>query len=58
MCITHTHTHTQPFYGSVEFVQDNPGEPVPEDNSSIHPMCITVPNFMKINQMVAEWYST
>jgi len=25
-----THTHTQPFYGSVEFVRDNPGEPVPE----------------------------
>jgi len=27
----HTHTHTQLFYGSVEFVQDNPGEPVPEE---------------------------
>jgi len=26
-----TYTHTQPFYGSVEFVQDNPGEPVPEE---------------------------
>ena len=25
------HTHTQPFYGSVEFVWDNPGEPVPEE---------------------------
>jgi len=25
----HTHTHTQPFYGSVEFVRENPGEPVP-----------------------------
>jgi len=25
-----THTHTQPFYGSVDFVRDNPGEPVPE----------------------------
>jgi len=25
------HTHTQPFYGSVEFVRDNPGEPVPEE---------------------------
>jgi len=22
--------HKQPFYGSVDFVQDNPGEPVPE----------------------------
>jgi len=27
---THTHTHTQPFYGSLDFVRDNPGEPVPE----------------------------
>jgi len=25
------HTHTQPFYGSMDFVQDNPGEPVPEE---------------------------
>ena len=25
---TITHTHTQPFYGSVEFVWENPGEPV------------------------------
>ena len=25
-----THTHTQPFYGSIDFVRDNPGEPVPE----------------------------
>ena len=24
-------THTQPFYGSVEFVRENPGEPVPEE---------------------------
>jgi len=24
-------THTQPFYGSVEFVWDNLGEPVPEE---------------------------
>jgi len=22
---THTHTHTEPFYSSVEFVRDNPG---------------------------------
>jgi len=28
--ITHTH-NTQPFYGSVEFVRENPGEPVPEE---------------------------
>ena len=26
-----THTHTQLFYVSVEFVRDNPGEPVPEE---------------------------
>jgi len=25
------HTHTQPFYGSLDFVRDNPGEPVPEE---------------------------
>jgi len=24
------YTHTQPFYGSVDFVRDNPGKPVPE----------------------------
>jgi len=24
-------THTQPFYGSVEIVRDNTGEPVPEE---------------------------
>ena len=28
--VSHTHT-TQPFYGSVEFVRENPGEPVPEE---------------------------
>jgi len=27
---THTHTHT-PFYGSLDFVRDNLGEPVPEE---------------------------
>jgi len=26
-----THTHTQSFYGSMDFVRDNPGEPVPEE---------------------------
>jgi len=25
------HTRTQPFYGSMDFVQDNPGELVPEE---------------------------
>jgi len=41
------HTHTQPFCGSVDFVRDNPGEPVPEETythshsswSSIIPIC-------------------
>ena len=28
--VKHTQ-HTQPFYGSVEFVRENPGEPVPEE---------------------------
>jgi len=28
---THTHTHPQPFYGSMEFVRDNPGELMPEE---------------------------
>jgi len=26
----HTHTHTQPFYSTLYFVWDNPGEMVPE----------------------------
>ena len=29
--INNTHNTTQPFYGSVEFVRENPGEPVPEE---------------------------
>ena len=24
------HTHTQPFYGSLDFLRDHPGEPAPE----------------------------
>jgi len=28
---THAHTHTQPFYGSMDFVWDNPGEITPEE---------------------------
>jgi len=43
----HTHTHTQPFYGSVDFVRDHPGKPVAEETfthshsswSSIIPLC-------------------
>jgi len=30
-CQSIEHTHTQPFYGSVEFVRENTGEPVPEE---------------------------
>jgi len=26
-----THTHTHPFYGSMDVVRDNPGDPVPEE---------------------------
>jgi len=26
-----THAHTQPFHGSMDFVQNNTGEPVPEE---------------------------
>jgi len=29
--ISNIHTHMQPFYGSLDFVRDNPGEPVPEE---------------------------
>ena len=29
--LLHLHTHTQPFYSCLDFVQDNPGEPVPEE---------------------------
>jgi len=32
-CTDSTHTHTQPFYSSLDFVQDNPGQPVPEGTS-------------------------
>ena len=48
MKLFNNYTHnTEPFYGSVEFVRDNPGEPVPEETfthshsswSSIIPIC-------------------
>jgi len=29
--VRHTHTHTQPFYGCLDFVRDNPDELVPEE---------------------------
>ena len=43
---THAHTHTQPFYGSVDFVRDNLGEPVPEETfaHSHSSWSSTVPN--------------
>jgi len=39
-CLSFTHTHTsQPFYGSLDFVRDNPGEPVPEETfTHSHPL--------------------
>jgi len=34
----HAHAHTQPFYDSMDFVWDKPGEPVPEETfTHIHP---------------------
>jgi len=30
-CLNHKHTHSQLFYGSMDFVRDNPGEPAPEE---------------------------
>jgi len=27
---TRAHAHTHPFYGSLDFIQDYPGEPAPE----------------------------
>jgi len=35
---THTHTHTKPFYGSMDFVRDNPREPVPEETFTHLPL--------------------
>jgi len=37
---THKHTHTQPFYSSLDFVQDNPGEPVPEETFIHSPIMV------------------
>jgi len=34
--ISNNNTYTQPFYGSLHFVQDNPGEPVPKKHSPTH----------------------
>jgi len=32
----HVRTHRRPFYSSVDFVRDNPGEPVPEETFSLN----------------------
>jgi len=32
---THTRTTILPFYGCMDFVRDNPGEPVPEETFTI-----------------------
>jgi len=31
---TAANTHTQPFYSSLDFVWNNPGEPVPEETTA------------------------
>jgi len=36
----HEETHTQPFYGSLDFVWDNLGEPVPEEIFTHSPIVI------------------
>jgi len=47
---THTHTHnTQPFYGSLDFVRDITGEPVPEDTFR-HLLDLIFCSKMKITQ--------
>jgi len=33
------HTHTEPFYGSMDFVRVNPGEPVPEETFTHYSRC-------------------
>ena len=45
-CILLLITHTQPFYGSVEFVRDNPGEPVPEETFTHLIVVINHPNLL------------
>jgi len=37
--IFHENTHTQPFYSSMDFIRDNPGEPVPKETfTHSHPL--------------------
>jgi len=35
-----SHTHTQQFYGCLDFVRDNPGEPVPEETFAHSPIVV------------------
>ena len=42
----HTHTHAQPFHGSLDFVRDNPGEPVPEENNKGEDCCLRLTNII------------
>jgi len=55
-----THTHTQPFYGSLDSVRDNPGEPAPEETFThshlswstvilyLLPSCITIHGILPV----------
>ena len=56
-------THIQPFYSSLDFVQDNPGEPVPEETFThshlswssvipyLHPPSITIHGILPVQSM-------
>ena len=48
-----THTHTQLFYGSVEFVRDNPGEPLPEETFTHSTLIVVInhPNLLSPSTM-------
>jgi len=53
--LKNSHTHTQPFYGSVDFVQDNPGELVPEEtfnhsHTSCHQISLSVSSIYTVSQ--------
>jgi len=58
-----TQLDTQPFYGSLDFVQDNPGEPVPEETfthshlsrSSVIPYLLS-PSIM-IHGILPVWFT-
>jgi len=53
-----THTHTQPFYGSLDFVRDNPGEPVPEEAfTHSHLECCADRSTDGSRQSIMQWRS-